>query len=231
MSHNSTDYFEDLPLSGQALPQPQWKWMFRPSYLPAVSITILLVALSTRFLSSIFGASKPAQNGAKTIPFVPYWFPIIGHLPQMGLSADTFLDRARRTYKNGAFTLNLGGTTHSIIFHPALAGPFMNQKSSVADAEHVSKSLMFSNFGFPKDHSEKYDLALHDVLACYKNLLSEPSLGIMVGATVDALRDNIANLVGFVQSPVDMANWERTADVELKQLSNGEQVAEASLLP
>ena len=68
----------------------------------------------------------------------------------MGLDADTFVKSQRQRYKDGAFALNFGGTTHNIVYTPGLATALLNQKSSYADFEHVGSEMMWNVFGFPR---------------------------------------------------------------------------------
>ncbi|GAB7347974.1 hypothetical protein MBLNU459_g5477t1 [Dothideomycetes sp. NU459] len=200
-------------------------------FWPAAICTILIISISTRLLSGLRGGLKAADNGAKTVPLLPYWIPIIGHIPSLGLAGDSLLNQARDLYRGGVFALNLGGTTHNILFSPGLATALMHQKGTIADSEGVFKHIMAATFGFPRAESEEYDRAAPDIGACYKHLLSEPSLGNMVQKTVDVLKTNIANLVTFSSSPVDQTAWERTSNVDVVTTGDGEQVVEASFLP
>lgn len=208
------------------------------TYISNRTITIalgtILVLVLTRFLSSLTGVSKPIpQNGstAKTVPQVPYWIPFLGHIPNMAIDGDGFVKNLRKIYSNGIFALNFGSTTHSIVYEPNLATALLNQKTSNADNHSVSRRLMQLNFGYPSNELEKYDAALEELLAAYKHLQVEPHLGNMVEVTAKKTRENITNLVTFMESPVDQMPWEKVSDVKLVEKPNGEKVVEASLLP
>lgn len=205
-------------------------WPAWTDYWPAVICSILIISVSTRLLSGLRGGPKTTENGVNTVPQLPYWVPIIGHLPWFMFAGDSLLNYARDLYKGGVFALNLGGTSHNILYSPSLATALMHQKSSVADSESVFKYIMCTNFGFPRAESEVYDRAVGELAACYKYLMSEPSLGIMVQKTVDVLKTNIVSLVTLSSSVVDQLEWERTSNVDVVKKPNGEQVVEADFL-
>lgn len=220
-------------LVGLHAPKDQWdlkSWQSWAGYWPTVICSILIISISTRLLSSLLGGGKTTVNGVKTVPLLPYWIPIIGHIPNLGLAGDSLLSHARNIHKGGVFALNLGGATHNILYSPALSIALMHQKSSVADSQGVIRSLMCTVFGFPKAELDKYDRAVDDLLACYRHLMSDPSLGTMVQKTIDMVTMNIANLVTFSSSVVDQTEWERTSDVNVVTTPNREQVVEANLL-
>ncbi|CAK3833341.1 Cholesterol 7-alpha-monooxygenase [Lecanosticta acicola] len=192
-----------------------------------LSATILL----TRLVSTLTSASKKVHNGAKTPPSVPYWIPLLGHIPNMALDADGFVKSLRAIYTEGIFTLNFGGSRHNIMFTLGLATAMLNQKSTNADNEGVSKRLMRLNFGFPAEELDKYDAALDELLAAYKHIQVDPWLGDMVHQTARKARENVSNLVTFMESPVDQTPWEKVSNVKVIEGPDGEQVVEASLLP
>ncbi|KAL1302570.1 hypothetical protein AAFC00_002951 [Neodothiora populina] len=194
---------------------------------------ILALSVATRLFSGILDHSQQnidGDDGPKGVPRIPYWLPILGHVPNLIFTMVSFMNWARSTYKGGAFALNLGGTSHNFIFHPGLGTTVLNDRSGSADSDALFQRIVYTVFGFPRSELNKYDSALHDISACYKYLLSEPSLGNMVQKTVDVLKANIADFVTFAQSPVDQSLWERTSNADTIEV-NGERVVEANLLP
>ena len=194
-----------------------------------IAITFICILVITRLISGAIGGSKTTPNGS-TPPMTPYWLPIIGHIFSFAFNSDSFMKWARRTYTNGVFSLNLGGTTHTIIFKPDLSGVFMNVKTEIGDFEHISKRLMMTNFGFPASESEKYDEILPELLAAYRHLTTNPGLSDLINVTIATLKSNINDLVSFSESIVDQPQWERMANTHLVSRPDGEQVIEASLL-
>jgi len=192
---------------------------------------LLVFVFATRLISGLSSQYKKNANGVNTVPMAPYWVPLIGHIPHMLIFSESFFAWTRKVYDKGIFSVNLVGTTHNIIYKPGLSSVFMNLKTDIADAEHVSKQIMLSNFGFPKAETNKYDNALHDTLACYKHLMSNPGLSDMVTKTINAVSANINNLVSFSKSAIDQPLWERSGSTRLVKNQNGEEVVEASLLP
>jgi hypothetical protein len=87
---------------------------------------------------------------------------------------------------------------------------------------------MVSVFGYPAKQLKAYDNALHEILACYKHLTSEPYLGAMAAGVSRDLCTNIIDFVTFSESLVDQMSWERSAQAELVTTALGESVVEAN---
>lgn len=209
-----------------------FSFKYTPSTLTYFLLGLCILVLFTRLYSSRKSASVPGgNNGGHTVPAVPYWLPIIGHIPNMAYDADGFIKGLRKAYDNGIFGLNFGGTKHNIVYSSGLATALLNQKSSNADAEHVSDKLLQDVFGFPSSEMDKWYKSRDDLMQCYKYLLTEPALGTMVEKTTRKIRENVLNLVSFTTSPVDQMLWERTSRVQVKQNAAGDEVVEASFLP
>lgn len=207
---------------------------YTPTYLTCTILAVLLMAITTRLVGSFNGNSKTTatKNGhsAQTVPRVPYWLPFIGHIPSMAWDPTAFTQRLRSAYPQGIFALNLGGQVHNIISTPILATALLNQKSHV-DFEAVTNKIMVNVFGLSIKDQGSWHKASTEVAACYKYLMTEPTLGAMVGETVRRLRENVVNFVSFTDSIVDQTLWERVADVKATKDLEGEDVVEASLLP
>ncbi|SMR57129.1 unnamed protein product [Zymoseptoria tritici ST99CH_1E4] len=181
--------------------------------LVSIVLTIVLTRLFTQFTAP---RSISTNNGdPKAVPQVPYWIPLLGHLPDMVISATSFVSNLRDTYTEGAFALNFGGTAHNVFYTPGLATALMNQKTSICNAEDVSRKLMQTVFGYPVNELDKYDAALSEILGAYKFLLSEPHLGEMVDKTARLTKGNISNLVTFMDSPVDQMPWEKVSNIRV----------------
>ena len=206
-----------------------WISYLRASNWTSAICGIVALSIATRLFSGYLSPPETVEDGVKTVPLVPYWFPIIGHLPYLGFGSKGFFEWARITYKGGAFALNLGGTTHNFVFHPSLGTALINQRNGAADSYRVFKHIMGAVFAYPRKEQAKYDAGFEELSACYQHLLSEPSLGKLVQKTIDVLKENISNLVTFSPSIVDQNLWERTTGVDVVE-TNGEHVVEASLL-
>ncbi|TKA80004.1 hypothetical protein B0A55_02087 [Friedmanniomyces simplex] len=201
-----------------------------PTALLAVGLFVLL--LLTRAASSQRVApTKVNDEGVQRPPAVPSWLPLVGHIPNMAYDADGFVKGLRSRFKTGVFSLNFFGGRHNIVYSPSLATALMNQKQHVANSEEVSRRLLNVIFGFPKTELHKYDESLPEMMACYKHLLSEPSLGDMVTQTARRLQSNIVDLVTGNESLVDQTPWEKTSNVNIAMNKSGQPVVEASLLP
>ncbi|KAK3623606.1 hypothetical protein LTR56_021469 [Elasticomyces elasticus] len=98
----------------------------------------------------------------------------------MAYDADGFVKNLRSRFPSGVFSLNFFGGRHNILYGPGLATALLNQKQHMANSEEVSRRLLNVIFGFPKSELHKYDQGLPDMMACYKHLLSEPSLSDLV---------------------------------------------------
>jgi hypothetical protein len=196
-----------------------------------LSIALVITILVTRAYSSQKSHSETIEpNGTRTVPAAPYWLPLIGHIPNMAYDADNFVRSMRSRFTDGIFTLNFLGSRHNIMYTPGLAAALLAQKQSVANSEEVSRKMIHSIFGFPKGELGKYDAALADTMACYKHLLSEPSLGEMTKQTANRIKGNIKDLVTGNESLVDQAPWERSSDIHVTENKAGERVVEANIL-
>ena len=205
---------------------------YTPSYLTFTIIGLSILFLITRVVSNRNVQSKViGEKGAKTVPAVPYWIPLLGHLPNMGIDADGFVKNLRNRYDKGIFALNFGGTAHNVMYTPGLATALLNQKTSNADARDVSTRMIQTVFGYPSNEIDIYNKAIADIMDCYKYLLSEPSLGGMVERTAKKIKENVLNLVSLAPSLVDQTQWERSSSVHVKTNKAGEQVVEANMLP
>lgn len=205
---------------------------YSPNFWTTLLLGFCIALIFTRIFSSRNSNSKKLEeNGTSTVPAVPYWIPILGHLPSMGLDADRFVKNLRHRYNQGIFALNFGGTTHNVMYTPGLATALLNQKNENADSLEISKKILRDIFGFPANEMELYEKSEAEIMACYKHLLSEPGLGNMVNRTAERIKQDTINLVTFSSSLVDQPVWERKSSVEVKTNKAGEQVVEASFDP
>lgn len=200
--------------------------------LPALVITIVIICVTTRLISSQNGASQVNTKllDAKAPPAVPYWLPYLGHIPQMAFNADGFLAGLRKLHGGGAFTLNFLGSTHTVVFKPGLNTSLVNQNASSVDSGPTATHLMKANFGYPRSKAsmERYHKIVPDTLSLYKYLSSEASLNQMVDRTVVRLRHNIADFVTFNSADIDQTHWERLAEASLiEDPGDGVPVVEA----
>lgn len=205
----------------------------QPQHLAVFAVTFAVLCITTRILSASNGRSEnnPGSREAKIAPAVPYWIPYIGHIPQMIFNSESFLAGLRQLYPGGAFSLNIFGGVHTVIFKPGLTASLINHPAHVADGHAASRHLVKSVFGYPRSKSsmETYDKMLDDILAAYKPLSSEPALSQMVDRTVQRLRHNIADFVTFNEGEIDQADWEKCADAATIEDNKGQLVVEADL--
>jgi len=220
---DNTGTFLEKPLA-----QNWVSYLWESEWITAVG-GIIALSIATRLFSGFLSPPQTVEDGVETIPLVPYWFPILGHLIDLSFWPRRLFDWARDAYRGGAFALNLGGRTHDFIFDPSLASALLNDSHGVTDSNRATKHIMCATFGYPRAELDKYDAAMKELSACYKHILSEPSLSNMVEKTTEELKANINNLVTFSPSPVDQAIWERTTGVDVVENDN-DQIVETDLL-
>lgn len=204
---------------------------YNPTRLTLTLTLLLLTALITRTYSSRYARPKILPDGSLKPPEVPYWLPLLGHLPNMAWDAAAFTQSLREKYTKGIFTLNFGGLRHHVIYKHTLATTLLNHRDGKVGFENVVKRIMVKIFGFPASEFPIWDAAGAEIMACYKHILSEPGLGQMVDRTSRGIRENVMFLASFSGSLVDQTAWERVASVELSKNTAGEEVVEASFLP
>lgn len=201
--------------------------------LTAIIATVLVVCITTRLVTSR-GAGTQSHSHTQTThnpPAVPYWIPFLGHLPQIFLGSDSLLASLRKLYPDGAFSLNILGRTHTVIFKPELIKSLSKQPQDVVDTGSTSKRLNQTVFGYPRSST---DLALYDSFHqdCEdqnEHLSSDASLGLMIDRAATRLRHNIADFVTFNSGEIDQAPWERLAEAELAEDVDQKEVVEADL--
>ncbi|KAI5365387.1 putative cytochrome P450 [Septoria linicola] len=209
---------------------PAWHSILLRNPAATVLLATVIVLVFTRVASSW---QRPQKD---EIPAVPYWLPVVGHIPQVGIDGESFLNGLRSTYRKGAFALNFGGSRHNIIYTPGHVTALLNAKKENADAEDVGRKLMKNIFSFPENEFDKLDAAYKELSDCYREILVNPGLVTLVDNTSRRARDHINNLVSFLDSPVDQMPWEKNANTTLladaaQGSSSGPTVVEASLFP
>ena len=97
-----------------------------------ISIALIVLSLMTRIYTglSIRKPKNSSKNAGEPIPFYPYWFPGVGHIPLFIYNGGALLDRARKSTSHGIFALNLGGTTQNVIATPALSNSLFRKEDS-----------------------------------------------------------------------------------------------------
>ncbi|CAN8097116.1 unnamed protein product [Discula destructiva] len=214
-SHNLGAWIQDQPLA-------------------ALIVTLLVVCLTTRLVTSTgTGAKRPLQtSNAKVASAVPYWFPYIGHLPQLFMGKGVFLTSLRDHYPGGAFSLNILGRTCTVLFNPGLIKSLLTQSQDSVDDGPTSKRLLQTVFGYPRSQADLalYDEFRQDAEDQYKHLTLEGcSLSLLVERTATRLRHNIADFITFNSGEIDQAPWERMAEADLVQNADQKDVVEADL--
>ncbi|EJT72297.1 hypothetical protein GGTG_09163 [Gaeumannomyces tritici R3-111a-1] len=162
------------------------------------------------------GASKATTPTTEPVPLIPYWFPILGHIPNLAFGHCSFLTGLRDSLPDGVASLNLFGTTHVFIFRHRVGTSLLGKPSSAADTGWIRARLLDKAFGYPPEELGAYaELSprLSDVFT--RTLLSGPGLTRMVEATAGRLARNIDRFVtlGATQQAMLMP-WERVAGLE-----------------
>lgn len=202
--------------------------------LAALIVTVVVVCLSTRLITG--RPDQPQTNSyildARTPPVVPYWIPYLGHLPQLALNPDGFLAKLKKLYPAGAFSLDILGATHTVVYKPSLTGSLLDQPAHVADTTNITKRLLQTIFGFSGSKTELalYDKLSKDLREQYNLFSAKSSLSQMVTSMTDRLRHNVAEFVTFNEGEIDQAHWERVASATLvEDPKTGEAVVEADM--
>ncbi|KAH0551109.1 hypothetical protein GP486_007545 [Trichoglossum hirsutum] len=199
-----------------------------------VLVTVALVALATRLLSS-YSKSQRGKDGTWSVGMVPYWFPILGHIPAFAISQDGFLRKLRDSSAHGIFAVNFGGSTHNLAHSPSIVKGIFAQRSA-ADTEEIALFILNRFFGMPRSFNNKVRGILEDLTQCLsKFLMREPGLGKMLTGAVAAMDEHIPNFITFTSRPIDQNLWERASDVDvlrgLKDNGEVDLAAEANLFP
>lgn len=201
--------------------------------LTAALATFLVVGITTRLVTSRNTSAQAHRHSldAKVAPTVPYWFPFLGHFPQIVFGIEGFLTGLRNRFPNGAFSLHILGRTCTVLFKPDLISSLRNRPSDLVDTRSTSKRLIQSVFGYPRSSADLalYDGFYQDCEDQFTHLTSEVPLGLMIDRTITRLRHNIADFVTFNSGEIDQAPWERLAEAGLVEDADQKEVVEAEL--
>lgn len=201
--------------------------------LTAVIATFLVICITTRLLTSRNAGAQTHKysQDADVAPVVPYWFPFLGHLPQIILNREGFLFSLRRLYPGGAFSCHILGRTHTVLFKPDLITSLLKQSPTAVGSGFTSKRLVQTVFGYPRSSTDLalYDDFYQDSEDQKKHVSAGDSLSLMIDRITTRLRHNIADFVTFNSGEIDQAPWERLAEAGLVEDAEQKEVVEAEL--
>ncbi|KAK0384526.1 hypothetical protein NLU13_8612 [Sarocladium strictum] len=189
----------------------------------AVAVTLLLVVATTHFLT---GRTRSNDEADDVPSMPPFWFPVLGHWPEMKWSPDSFLARLNKRYPEGIFSLNLVGSIHTFVARPSLITQLVDLPEAVATSDMIRMRLMYSNFGLRKGDSEELVRKVDELDAI---LCAPGELDRMMDTTVRTLNRNIADWVTFNSQPADQMEWEEVAGADVVEDGLGENVVEVDL--
>ena len=133
-----------------------------------------------------------------------------------------------RDKSDAIFHLYFLGSSHNLIYTPALIRKFAQLRSSVVDYSSIKWIIFNRTFGIPAEYRGAYHAASDELDACVaKHLLQEPYMGDMSRSAIFYTLKYLRNLVtlretderkendGIDLDPTsDLAPWEQHASVE-----------------
>lgn len=202
-----------------------------PAALSQIFLSFTTIALSTRIISGSRGSSSPELNGAKKVPMVPYWIPVFRHFWQFIWSDEDFLSKSRDSSVHGIFAYNLAGTTHNVVCSPSLVEAVFLHPEFVSEAETNMWMVPKNAMGMPENAKDQY-FGAHPIISksFIQYFLNGPKMSHIVGVSIQALQENLPDLITFNPSTVDQMPWERVSDTELTDIADGHTEVEVSLL-
>lgn len=198
----------------------------QPAFV-ATLLTIFALLLTTRLFTPKRESGSP---GARIAGSPGYYIPYLGHVPQMSWDTDGFLASLRSPFPSGIFSLHLMGSKHTFVHKPQFSTQLMNKPQSVADAMFLHEHLMVANFGYSKEDMELSHKSYNDVYPLFSLLMSGDALKAMVNNTARNLKTMIADFVTFNSYPADQSEWERAAEADVVEGSNGDKWVQADLV-
>ncbi|KAI9841921.1 MAG: hypothetical protein M1837_000307 [Sclerophora amabilis] len=204
-------------------------------FVLVIVVTLLLISFTTRFYTSTYpGVKTSGSDGAKRVKMLPYWFPIIGHIFPLAFDPNKYMLGLKEKSSEGIIALNLGGTTHNIVFSPSIAKETFQQRSSHLNYSTIVWSVLHRVFGASLKMRHVYDKWLSEMNRLTMNtLLHGPHFATMVEETMRHMNEAIPNLVSFNHSLIDQSLWERVSHVALVETDDEDSqngpVAEVNL--
>ncbi|OJJ44166.1 hypothetical protein ASPZODRAFT_161257 [Penicilliopsis zonata CBS 506.65] len=246
-------YEEELKLLGQLPKQPrelqlriQWllnkvyaaqnkiaKYEDEGSGLEKTAVAVVVFScIATRILSGLQSRSTTVQTGnnddTRNVSVAPYWIPWVGHAPFVAWNPLYFISRTWRSVKEPVFGLYMGGVKQNVVLSPPMIDSVLLSRDVSSDS--TTKYILEKVFG---DRGTQRRLKPEDSHAIHQKIPSqfmrEPFLSDASTSLVRLIERETPNLVGFCQSMVDQAIWERCSQVIVPDDAADSLVCEANM--
>lgn len=192
-----------------------------------IVVLLLVVSLARRDQSN----HQILSNNKANTPRQPLsWFPIVGHLPEIVIGGDGYLNKLSARFPEGIWTLQLYGKKRYFVTDPELQASLYNKSKSVVNGDSFNNSLLKSNFAFSEKDIKQQDSFADDARKQFQHLNEEPGLGKATTQMVDDIKSCIGDFVTFNSYPADQAEWENVTGVRVVSSSTGQEFVEADLL-
>ncbi|KAK3062848.1 hypothetical protein LTS18_003243 [Coniosporium uncinatum] len=180
---------------------------FSSSYVPVILLTAVIVALSTRFLTS--APRRPAEDVTTSLP---YWVPALGHLLEFIFFNGSFLRQTRDAFPCGAFKLNLAGRYHTVFYDVNVFRDAISENQGFLEASVLRKRVATYVFALQAKNTGALE-TLHEKL----DNASRQQASELASRAIHIFQTTLPDIVTFNTSPVDQAPWERLCIMQMPE--------------
>jgi hypothetical protein len=193
--------------------------------IPVAVITIIVLVLSTRFLTGRPSNSINGKSGVRP-PRIPYWVPILRNLPAYISGPIEFLENAIQLCPQGIYTIFVGSSAKTVVYSPTLLQQLKDNQSDSIDPLLSQIRMLQHGWGLPSGYTKETENVLPQVLEKLQNIFETQGQEIL-DSGIKLLEKKLPTLVTFMDTTVDQEDWER---ISLTGLLEDGVTAETSLL-
>ena len=118
-----------------------------------------------------------------------------------------------------------------MVCSPSLVEAVFSHPEFVSEAETNMWMVPRNAMGMPENAKDQYFNARPIISKSFiQYSLNGPKMSHTVGVSIQALQENLPDLITFNPSIVDQMPWERVSDTELTDIADGHTEVEVSLL-
>ncbi|KAF1362191.1 hypothetical protein EJ07DRAFT_109161 [Lizonia empirigonia] len=185
--------------------------------LPQFAISAVFLLLPTRLLSGAGSAAKSKDGGKIRVQSLPYWIPGVRHLGSIASGGEEWLRAIRNSSPESIISYKAAGAKHNVLLTDCLLDQVYKKWDELNEHKASRWAVLRYAFGMPKDFEDGYfELQPKIQDANNAELFKSKPMEALISASCKILSDNLPDLVTFNSSIVDQMQWERVANIELK---------------
>ena len=210
-----------------------------PLLWPSLFASIALFLTAFGFLSRVSQRNLSPEKPL-TVPVLPYWTPLLGHLYTFIFNLKPFLIDAREKCSHGLFSMKLAALTHTMVTTPHLIKRLLQKRESELSSLDIAWDMLGKVrsdgflelaltdkrgqvFGTDDKWKDELFAIWPQLKACIAAaLLHEPSVTNMTDVAVRRMENFLPTMLSFAQSRPEQHSWERKSNIVSENLENGD---------